>query len=55
MPDDKLTLADHHEVVTALSLGLSSGRQLARYQAAETIAKIVAERLVAHLEQSGSL
>jgi hypothetical protein len=34
-------------------LGLTSGRILARDQAAEVTAKIVAERLVAHLEQSG--
>jgi hypothetical protein len=51
--DEKLTPADPREVVTALSLGLTSGRQLARYQAAETMAKIVAERLVEHLSASG--
>jgi hypothetical protein len=51
--DDKLTPADPREVVTALSLGLTSGKQLARYQAAETMAKIVAERLVEHLNASG--
>jgi hypothetical protein len=51
--DEKLTPADPREVVTALSLGLTSGRQLARYQAAETMAKIVAEGLVEHLSASG--
>jgi hypothetical protein len=51
--DDKLTAADPREVLTALSLGLTSGRQLARSQAAETMAKIVAERLVEHLSASG--
>jgi hypothetical protein len=38
---------------TALALALTSGKALARSQAAETISKAVAERLVAHLEQSG--
>jgi hypothetical protein len=34
-------------------MALTSGRSLARDQAAETMAKIVAERLVAQLERSG--
>jgi hypothetical protein len=51
--DDKLTPADPREVVIALSLGLTAKPPLARYQAAETMAKIVAERLVEHLERSG--
>jgi hypothetical protein len=49
--DDKLTPSDPREVVTALSLGLTSGRRLAKYDAAETMAKI-AERLVEHLSAS---
>jgi hypothetical protein len=55
VPDacDKLTPADPREVATALSVGLTSGRQLAKYQATETMAKIVAERLVEHLSASG--
>ena len=54
MPDDdKLTPADPREVVIALALGLTAKPPLARYQAAETMAKIVAERLVEHLEASG--
>ena len=54
MPDDeKLTLATSHEVEICLSLGLTSGRGYARSQAAEVTAKVVAERLVAHLEASG--
>jgi hypothetical protein len=55
MPDDdgKLSPADPRDIVTALALGLTSGRQLARSQAAETMAKIVAERLVEHLSASG--
>jgi hypothetical protein len=42
---DKLSPADPRDIVTALALGLTSGRQLARSQAAEIMAKIVAERL----------
>jgi hypothetical protein len=56
MPDDsKLTPATRHDVEICLSLGLTSGRALARSQAAEVTAKVVAERLAAHLEQSGFL
>jgi len=46
MPDDKLTPASPRDVETCLSLGLTSGRSLARTQAAEVTAKVVAERLV---------
>jgi hypothetical protein len=54
MPDDeKLTPADSRDVVMALSLGLTAKPPLARYQAAETMAKIVAERLVEQLKRSG--
>lgn len=53
-PDhDNLSPASRHDVETCLSLGLTSGRALARSQAAEVTAKVVAERLVAHLEASG--
>jgi hypothetical protein len=45
--------ADPRDVVIALSLGLTAKPPLAQYQAAEVMAKIVAERLVAHLERSG--
>jgi hypothetical protein len=51
--DDKLTPADPREIATALALGLTSDRQMAKYQATETMAKIVAERPVEHLDQSG--
>jgi hypothetical protein len=51
--DDKLAPADPRDVEICLSLGLTSGRSLARSQGAEVTAKVVAERLVAHLEQSG--
>ena len=54
MPDDdKLTPADPREVVIALALGLNAKPQLARYQAAEPMATIVAERLIEHIERSG--
>jgi hypothetical protein len=52
MPDE-LTLATRQDVEICLSLGLTSGRALARSQAAEVTAQVVAERLVAHLERSG--
>jgi hypothetical protein len=46
MPNDgDLTPADPREVVIALSLGLTAKPPLARYQAAETMATIVAKRL----------
>jgi hypothetical protein len=50
MPDpaERLTPANPDELAAALALGLTSDRQLAKYQAAETMAKIVAERLVEH-------
>jgi hypothetical protein len=53
MADDKLTPADPRDVETCLSLALTSGRSLARSQAAEVTAKVVAERLVSQLEASG--
>ena len=55
MPDleEKLTPADPRDVETALALALTSGKALARSQAAETMSKIVAERLVAQLRSSG--
>ena len=55
MTDDaeKLTPASPRDVEICLSLGLTSGRALERSQAAEVTAKVVAERLVAHLEESG--
>jgi hypothetical protein len=53
MSDDNLTPATRGDVETCLSLALTSGRSYARSQAAEVTAKVVAERLVAHLEASG--
>jgi len=51
--DDKLTPASPRDIETCLSLALTSGSALARNQAAEVTAKVVAERLVAQLERSG--
>ena len=53
MSDDNLTPATRGDVETCLSSALTSGRSYARSQAAEVTAKVVAERLVAELEQSG--
>ena len=54
MPDDEqLTPASPRDVETALARALTSGRSVERAQAAEVTAKVVAERLVAHLERSG--
>lgn len=54
MPDnEKLTPATRNDVEPCLSLGLTSGRARARSQAAEITAKVVPERLVAHLKASG--
>jgi hypothetical protein len=54
MPDDdKLMAASPRDVEICLSLALTSGSSLAKNQAAEVTAKVVAERLVAHLERSG--
>jgi hypothetical protein len=51
--DDELTPATRGDIETCLSLGRTRGSSLARRQAAEVTAKVVAERLVAHLERSG--
>jgi hypothetical protein len=51
--DDKLTPATARDIEICLSLALTSGSSLARSQAADVTAKIVAERLVAQLERSG--
>jgi hypothetical protein len=45
--EEKLTLATRHDVEICLALALTSGRALARSQAAETMSKIVGERFVA--------
>lgn len=53
-PSDKtLSPATRRDIETCLSLALTSGSSLARNQAAEVSAKIVAERLVAQLEDLG--
>jgi hypothetical protein len=40
--DENLTPADPHAVETSLALALTSGRAMARSQAAETMSKIIA-------------
>jgi hypothetical protein len=50
---DDLTPASARDVEICLSMALTSGSSLARNQAAEVTAKVVAERLVAQLERSG--
>jgi hypothetical protein len=53
-PTDKtLTPDSARDVEICLSMALTSGSSLARNQAAEVTAKVVAERLVAELERSG--
>jgi hypothetical protein len=51
--NDKLTPASRQDIEICLSLALTSGRAFSRSQAAETMSKVVAERLVAELERSG--
>ena len=51
--DDTLTPASPRDVEICLALALTSGSSLARNQAAEVTAAVVAERLVAQLEKSG--
>jgi hypothetical protein len=51
--DDKLTPADPRDVETALAVALTSGKALPRTRSAETMSKVVAERLVAQLKASG--
>jgi hypothetical protein len=50
---DDLTPASARDVEICLSIALTRGSSLARNQAAEVTAKVVAERLMAHLERSG--
>jgi hypothetical protein len=50
---DDLTPASARDVEICLSMALTSGSSLARNQAAEVTAKVVAKRLVIHLERSG--
>jgi hypothetical protein len=48
-----LSLATRRDIEICLALALTSGSSLARSQAAEVTATVVAERLAAHLEKSG--
>ena len=49
--DDKLTPADPRDLVACLTFALTSDSRLAKAQAAEIMAKIVAERIAAQLER----
>jgi hypothetical protein len=54
MPDaDQLTPADPAHFLASLAFALTSDGRLAKSQAAELLAKIVAERIVARLERDG--
>ena len=51
--DDKLTPAEPPRCRDCALIRPTSWAKLRKYQAAETMAKLVAERLVEHLERSG--
>jgi hypothetical protein len=53
MPDDQLTPASPRDIETCLALALTAGAHSSGRKPAEVTAKVVAERLVAHLERSG--
>jgi hypothetical protein len=51
--DDKLTPADPRDLGTSIALALTSDSRLAKAQAAEAMANVVAERIVERLERDG--
>jgi hypothetical protein len=51
--DDKLTPADPRELAISIALALTSDSRLAKAQAAEAMANVVAERIVRQLERAG--
>jgi hypothetical protein len=51
--DDKLTPADPRDLVISIALALTSDSRLAKAQAAEAMANVVAERIVERLERDG--
>jgi hypothetical protein len=54
MPDpEKLTPADPRDLVISIAMALTSDSRLAKAQAAEAMANVVAERIVEHLERDG--
>jgi hypothetical protein len=53
MAYEELTPADPRDLAIALALGLTAGSRLAKFQSAEVMATVVAERLVEHLSASG--
>jgi hypothetical protein len=51
--DEKLTPADPRDLVISIALALTSDSRLAKAQAAEAMANVVAERRVERLERDG--
>jgi hypothetical protein len=51
--DHKLTPADPRDLIISIAMALTSDSRLAKSQAAETMAKPVAERVVAALDRDG--
>jgi hypothetical protein len=51
--DDKLALADPRDLVISIAMALTSDSRLAKAQAAEAMANVVAERIVERLERDG--
>jgi hypothetical protein len=49
--DDKLNPADPRDLVISIALALTSDTRLARAEAAEAMANVVAERIVERLER----
>jgi hypothetical protein len=50
---DKLTPADPRDLVISIAMALTSDSRLAKAQAAEAMANVVAERIVEHLKGAG--
>ena len=53
MPDDKLAPVAARDIADALATGLLSERRSRVHRADELLARIVAKRLVKHLERAG--
>ena len=51
--DDKLTPADPRDLAISIALALTSDSPLAKAQAAEAMANVVAERIVERLKAAG--
>jgi hypothetical protein len=51
--DDKLTPADPRDLAISIAMALTSDSRLAKAQAAEAMANVVAERIVRQLGRAG--